>query len=99
MNKVIKKIAFIIPHPLLLVFFFLLHAVNENFGLISLSIFIKYSGLYLVLGLALFSISLLFFKKRATAFVYPSFLLSIFFFFVALQATPKNVSLTWWMTP
>ena len=98
MNKVIKKIAFIIPHPLLLVFFFLLHAVNENFGLISLSIFIKYSGLYLLLGLVLLSLSLLFFKKRAPAFLYASFLLAVFFFFGAVQDTLKNVSLPLWMT-
>ena len=98
MNNVMKKIVFIVPHPLLLVLFFLLHAVNENFGLIPVNIFIKYFGLYLLLALVLLSLSFLFFKKKATAFLYTSFLLAVFFFFGAAQDALKNMLLPSWMT-
>ena len=68
MTKTINKVFLVVPHSILAVFFFLLHDVNENFGLIPVNLFMKYLGIYLAVCVILLAISFYLFKKRTKAF-------------------------------
>src|SRR5436190_10920099 len=98
MTKAINKIFLIVPHSFLAVLFFLLHDVNENFGLIPFNLFIKYLSLYLVVCLILLAISFYLFKERTKAFIYATLVLCMFFSFGAGQDKLKSMSLPAWVS-
>ena len=98
MTKTLNKIFLILPHSFLAVIFFLLHDVNENFGLIPFDLFIKYFSLYLVVCLLLLAISFYLFKERTKAFIYATLVLSMFFSFGAGQDKLKSLSLPAWVS-
>jgi len=98
MTKTINKIFLIVPHSILAVMFFLLHDVNENFGLIPLNLFMKYLGVYLGLCGILLGISFLFFKEKIKAFIFATLILCMFFSFGAGQDKLKSMPLPSWMS-
>ncbi|HET9824714.1 MAG TPA: sulfatase-like hydrolase/transferase, partial [Chitinophagaceae bacterium] len=98
MRETVNKLVFIIPHTILVVIFFVLHSVNENFGLIPLNIALKYLGLYLLTSLILVFASLYLFKNKTKAFIYATLVLCMFFSFGSGQDTVKSLRLPGWLT-
>lgn len=98
MTKTINKIFLIVPHSILAVIFFLLHDVNENFGLIPLNLFMKYLGIYLGLCVILLGVSFLLFKEKIKAFIYATMILCMFFSFGAGQDKLKTMPLPGWIS-
>jgi Sulfatase len=98
MTKTINKIFLVVPHSILAVIFFVLHDVNENFGLIPLNLFMKYLGLYLGLCIILLCISFLLFREKIKAFIYATLVLCMFFSFGAGQDKLKSMALPGWIS-
>jgi hypothetical protein len=98
MRKTINRIFLIMPHSFLAVIFFLLHDVNENFGLIPFHLFIKYFALYLLLCLILLAVSFYLFREKIKAFIYVTLVLSMFFSFGSGQDKLKSMPLPGWIS-
>jgi hypothetical protein len=79
---------------LLLPLFFLLHGINENFGLIPFNIVLRLSVLYGLITIVITLLSMAFLKKPAKAVAFTFYCLAIFFLFGAfhdfLKSTLKN---------
>jgi len=98
MTKTIDKIFLIVPHSILAVVFFLVHDVNENFGLIPFSLFMKYLGLYLGLCIILLGVSFSLFREKLKAFIYATMILCMFFSFGAGHDKLKSIPLPGWIS-
>lgn len=98
MTRTVKKIVSVIPHSILVVVFFVLHSINENFGLIPFSTSIKYLSLYLVASLIFLAASLYLFKNRIKASIYTTLVLCMFFSFGPWQDQLKSLQLPPWLT-
>jgi hypothetical protein len=69
--------------------FFLLHANNENFGLLSVDILGTLLVKYFLVVIILVLFSMLLYSKRGLAMIFCFFLLSVYFFFGALHDASK----------
>ena len=90
---ILVRSAIFLPHSLLLVIFFLLHNINENYGLVPSSITLRFALLYLTICAVLFIISWLLLRDRKKALILTTLALSVFFFFGAFHDTLKGISL------
>ena len=85
-----KELLFVLLLPL----FFLLHGINENFGLIPFSVVLHLSLLYGLITIVVTLLSMVFLKKPAKAVAFTFYCLAIFFLFGAfhdfLKSTLKN---------
>src|SRR3982751_5350323 len=70
--------------------FFLLHGINENFGLIPIHSIWKLAGFYFLITTAVVVTSLLIVRKPIKAAVFSFYLLSVFFLFGALDDFLKS---------
>lgn len=71
--------------------FFILHGINENYGLIGLNALVRLVVYYFVVSLAVAMLSLLIIKSLTRAFVFSFILLCIFFFFGAAKDLSREV--------
>src|SRR4029079_13612176 len=63
--------------------FFIMHGVNENYGLIPSPVLFKLFGIYTAITLLAYIFSRLLFKDKTKAFLFFYFLLFVYFFFGA----------------
>lgn len=71
--------------------FFILHGINENYGLIGLNALVRLAVYYLVVSLAVAMLSSLVIKGLTRSFVFSVFLLFIFFFFGVLKDLSREL--------
>ena len=82
-----KELLFIFFLPL----FFILHGINENFGLIPTHVVFRLSTYYFIITLGIIGLSLLLLRQAATSAVFSFYLLSVFFLFGAFHDFLKSV--------
>src|SRR5690349_3105595 len=82
-----KNLLFILFLPA----FFVLHGINENFGLIPTHVVFRLSMYYLIITLVILGLSLLLLRKADTSTVFSFYLLSVFFLFGAFHDFLKSV--------
>ena len=82
-----KELLFIFFLPL----FFILHGINENFGLIPTHVVFRLSTYYFIITLGIIGLSLLSLGQAATSAVFSFYLLSVFFLFGAFHDFLKSV--------
>jgi hypothetical protein len=91
MKKWIKQPWYIFLIPL----FYMLHAYNANFGIITTAVFLRYTLYYLLLAVFVFLPGLAFFRNTSKAGCWTAIFLCIFFFFgsaydfMATHGVPK----------
>ena len=90
---ILERSAIFLPHSLLLVVFFLLHNINENYGLVPSAITLRFALLYLLICAVVFFISWLLLRNWKKALLVTTIALSVFFFFGAFHDTLKGISL------
>jgi hypothetical protein len=73
--------------------FFLLHGVNENFGLIRFELVVKLGALYLLITAVIAVSSKWFFANNSKALIYSFSILSLGFFFGAFKDFADNIQL------
>ncbi len=88
-----KKPAVFPWHIFLLPLFYVLHIYNEYFGILAIAIAIKFLFYYLLLSIAIFSISFLLFKNTIKAGAWTILFLIFFFFFGAMHDFLKSFHL------
>ncbi|MBC7848121.1 MAG: hypothetical protein H7Y31_00225, partial [Chitinophagaceae bacterium] len=85
------------PHylltPILVSAFFILHIVNEYFGLLPTHLIVKYSLYYGGLSICLLALAIYLFKKNEKAVFWSILALIIFFFFGSFHDFIKSTSL------
>jgi hypothetical protein len=91
--KALKVISFPFLHVLLLPVFFILHIVNEYYGLIPATYLLQSLLLYLVMALIAWLVGKIICKSFDKAGVWATFLLIIYFFFGAIHDFAKGLSL------
>lgn len=84
-----KKVLFLFCLPV----FFILHAYNENFGLLPLSVISSLFLQYMLVAICILAISVLLFKDFNKADTFSFYLLSVFFLFGAFHDFLKDSSL------
>src|ERR1044072_6113333 len=82
-----KNILFVFFLPV----FFILHGINENFGLIPAHVVFQLSLYYLAVTLLILGLSLLLLRKANASTVFSFYLLSVFFLFGAFHDFLKSV--------
>ena len=82
-----KNLLFIFFLPM----FFILHGINDNFGLIPAYVIVRLSIYYFIITLGIIGLSLLLLRKADIAAVFSFYLLSIFFLFGAFHDFLKSV--------
>ncbi|WP_133176907.1 sulfatase-like hydrolase/transferase [Terrimonas sp.] len=88
-----KKIKTAPFHPFLLPFFFILHVLNEYYGLMSAGIVFQYLGYYLLLSIVLFGIGRALLKSNIKAALFSTILLAVFFFWGVFHDYIKSLSI------
>lgn len=90
MNK--KGREFLVNFCLLLLFpsFFILHGINENFGLIPLSICFKLFFTFIFVAAGIYIVSFFFFKEAKKNIIFSFYILTVYFFFGTLQDILKK---------
>ena len=82
-----KNLLFIFFLPM----FFILHGINENFGLIPNHIIFRLSTSYFIVTMAIVGLSLLLLRKADVSAVFSFYLLALFFLFGAVHDFLKSV--------
>ncbi|OJY98141.1 MAG: hypothetical protein BGP13_10855 [Sphingobacteriales bacterium 40-81] len=90
MLKIIKTIPL---HVFLLPTFFILHNVNENYGLLDIEIVLKYWAYYMLLSLVLFVFTRMMYKSNLKAASLSTLLLIVFFFWGSFHDYIKSLSI------
>jgi len=78
----------------LLPFFYILHVYNEYFGILNITIALRFLSYYLLLSISIFLISVLLFRNSAKAGILTILLLIFFFFFGPIHDFLKSLHLT-----
>ena len=84
-----KQLLFLFCMPL----FFLLHGINENFGLIPFNVILRLSLFYISITIIVIFLSVVILRTAAKAAVFSLYLLSIFFLFGAFHDFLKSIAL------
>ena len=71
--------------------FFILHGINENFGLIPTYFIFRLSTYYFIITLGIVGLSLLLLRKADISAVFSFYLLAVFFLFGAFHDFLKSV--------
>ncbi len=71
--------------------FFILHGINENFGLIPRHVVFQLSAYYLLITLLVLGLSLLLLRKADASIVFSFYLLAVFFLFGAFHDFLRSV--------
>lgn len=95
MVRQIKTIPF---HTFLLPVFFILHILNEYYGLLSGGIVLRYFGWYFLLSIVFFGIGRMLLKSNHKAALLSTVLLAIFFFWGAFHDYIKELGIAGFLT-
>src|SRR5215510_14380243 len=82
-----KNLLFIFFLPV----FFVLHGINENFGLIPSPVVFRLSTYYFIVTIGIIGLSFFLLRKADTSAVFSFYLLSVFFLFGAFHDFLKSV--------